>query len=287
MIPDHSANAQRVHVHTLGCKLNQYDSEMLLTQLRAEGFQETATAQSADLIVVNTCAVTETAERKGRAAIRAALRQNVGAQIVATGCMAERAPESLLKSGAHRVIGNREKERFLNVLANDEQIQVGGIVRNDPWSDGVVVRGLEGRTRAFLKVQDGCSQFCTYCIVPKLRGQGRSLAVKDAVDRAKELVDNGIKEIVVTGVALGTYGFDTGREDTLPDLIEGLAGVSGLRRLRLGSVEPWAVSERFLRTIAESEVVCPHLHLPFQSGSDESAAADESAVYGEAACDDI
>lgn len=242
---------------------------MLLTQLRAEGYSHTETAHDADLIVVNTCAVTETAERKGRAAIRAALRQNAHSEIVVTGCMAERSPTALLKSGATRVIGNREKERFLQTLHSGDPIQVGGIERNEPWSDGVVVEGLDTRTRALLKVQDGCSQHCTYCIVPKLRGQGRSLPIGEAVVRAKRLVDHGIKEIVVTGVALGTYGFDTGREDTLPDLVNALSRVHGLKRLRLGSIEPWAASERLLKTIAESETVCPHLHLPFQSGSDD------------------
>ncbi|MBK6766900.1 MAG: MiaB/RimO family radical SAM methylthiotransferase [bacterium] len=269
MIIETSAEHRRVQIRTLGCKLNQYDSEMLLTQLRAEGYAETEVAQEADLIVVNTCAVTETAERKGRAAIRAALRQSSGAAIVATGCMAERVPESLLKAGAQKVIGNREKERFLDALADAKAVQVGGIERNEPWSDGTAVRGLDSRTRAFLKVQDGCSQSCTYCIVPRLRGQGRSLPIREAVYRAEKLVDNGIKEIVVTGVALGTYGFDARREDTLPDMVQALSRVHGLKRLRLGSVEPWAVSERLLRTMADSETVCPHLHLPFQSGADE------------------
>ncbi len=218
--------------------------------------------------MVNTCAVTETAERKGRAAIRAALRQNPAAKVVATGCLAEKSAESLLSAGAEKVFGNREKERLSEMLANNTQVEVGGINRDAEWSDGTVVEGLSGRTRAFLKIQDGCSQHCTYCIVPKLRGKGRSLPIELAVHRAEELVQRGFHEIVVTGVALGTYGFDTERTDTLPDIIQAIARVTGLRRLRIGSVEPWAVSERFLHTVAESEVICPHLHLPFQSGCD-------------------
>ncbi|MBL0060312.1 MAG: tRNA (N(6)-L-threonylcarbamoyladenosine(37)-C(2))-methylthiotransferase MtaB [bacterium] len=264
-----SSTNPRVHMTTLGCKLNQYDSEMLMTQLRSEGFSETSSARDADLVVVNTCAVTETAERKGRAAVRAALRQNSIARVVATGCMAERSAESLLKAGAQQVFGNREKERVASILANEETVQVGGIRNDEPWTDGTVVDGLSGRVRAFLKIQDGCSQLCTYCIVPKLRGKGRTLPVDEAVRRAEELVDRGFQEIVVTGVALGTYGFDVDQHYALPSVIAALSKVRGLRRLRLGSVEPWAVSERFLHTVAESEVACPHLHLPFQSGCNE------------------
>ncbi len=259
---------RRVHVTTLGCRLNQYDSEMLLTQLRSEGYVDTPSAREADLVVVNTCAVTETAERKGRAAIRAALRQNPQTEVVATGCHAERAPEALLKSGASRILGNREKERFLEFLNLDESIQIGGIHNATGWTDGTRIAGLGGRVRAFLKVQDGCSQHCTYCIVPQLRGAGRSLPIFDALERARVLIDCGVQEIVVTGVALGTYGFDWNERDALPQLLEALAELPGLRRLRLSSVEPWAVSERFLKTMAAHENICPHLHLPFQSGSD-------------------
>ena len=133
---------RRVHVTTLGCRLNQYDSEMLLTQLRSEGYVETPSAREADLVVVNTCAVTETAERKGRAAIRAALRQNPQTEVVATGCHAERAPEALLKSGASRILGNREKERFLEFLNLDESIQIGGIHTATGWTDGTRIAEL-------------------------------------------------------------------------------------------------------------------------------------------------
>jgi len=264
-----SSTNRRVQVTTLGCKLNQYDSEMLLTQLRSEGFSETDSARDADLVVINTCAVTETAERKGRAAVRAALRQNSSAKVVATGCLAERSAESLLKAGAQQVFGNREKERLSEILASQHKVQIGGIRNDEPWSDATVVDGMSGRVRAFLKIQDGCSQLCTYCIVPKLRGKGRSLSVEQAVRRAEELVNRGFQEIIVTGVALGTYGFDADQRDSLSDVITALSKVKGLKRLRLGSVEPWAISKRFLHTVADSEVICPHLHLPFQSGCDE------------------
>lgn len=260
---------RRVKLTTLGCKLNQYDTEMILTQLRAEGYQETVRAQEADLIVINTCAVTETAERKGRAAIRAAFRSNPRAKIVATGCQAEKSPQALLTQGASMVIGNREKERFSSLIVGTESVVAGGIRDRVDWRDGTIVSGLRGRVRAFLKVQDGCSQYCTYCIVPKLRGSGRSLPARAAVRRAAELVDQGFQEIVLTGVALGTYGFDFGQEDALCGLLLELSKVRGLERLRLSSVEPWAVSNRFLEIVGFSEVICPHLHLPFQSGSNE------------------
>ena len=227
-----SSTNPRVHMTTLGCKLNQYDSEMLMTQLRSEGYSETNSARDADLVVVNTCAVTETAERKGRAAVRAALRQNLSAKVVATGCLAERSAASLFKAGAQQVFGNREKERLAEILASENKVQIGGIRNDQPWSNWTVVDGMSRRVRAFLKIQDGCSQLCTYCIVPKLRGKGRSLPSEQAVRRAEELVSRGFQEIVVTGVALGTYGFDADQRDSLPDVIVALSKVQGLKRLR-------------------------------------------------------
>lgn len=265
-MPD--AEVRRVHITTLGCKLNQYDSEMMLTQLRAAGYEATDDAASANLAIVNTCAVTETAEKKGRAAIRTALRANTDARVVAIGCQAERAPHSLLRSGAHSVAGNLEKLSLLDILGSAESLQVAGAKHAKVWSEPQSVAGLSGRTRAFVKIQDGCSQTCTYCIVPRLRGQGRSRPIESVIGEIERIAESGYHEVVLTGVALGTYGFDWGTRDSLVELLMRASKLRGLKRLRVSSVEPWAVSDDFLRVVAESDVICPHLHVPFQSCSD-------------------
>lgn len=266
-------NKSRVHVSTLGCKLNQYDSEAILTQFRAAGYEVSPTAEAADVCVVNTCSVTATAESKSRNVIRSTRRRNPTAQVLAVGCMAERAPHNLAAfPGVDAVLGNREKEHLLDFLPRirsaEEKIFVGETQAADNFVASAQVSGLLGRTRGYLKVQDGCSQKCTYCIIPSLRGRGRSMAIETAVQRAKHLASEGFQEIVLTGVALGTYGFDTGDHDGLLHLLEALEPVAGLQRIRLGSVEPWAITDDFLRFVAQSEKVCAHLHLPFQSGHD-------------------
>lgn len=265
----------RVHIATLGCKLNQYDSEAILTQFRTAGYESTDQVVDADICVVNTCSVTATAERKARNLIRATRRKNPQAKVLAVGCMAERAPDVLARlEGVDAVLGNREKEHVLDFLPQITgelpSIFVGETSKAEKFVASAQVSGLLGRSRSFLKVQDGCSQKCTYCIIPKLRGQGRSIEIDVAVARATHLVSQGFKEIVLTGVALGTYGFDVGNRDGLRHLLMKLEAIKGLERIRLGSVEPWAITPELLDLISESEIICPHLHIPFQSGEDST-----------------
>jgi threonylcarbamoyladenosine tRNA methylthiotransferase MtaB len=265
---------KRVALATLGCKLNQYDSEMVLTQFRAAGYEVVEDVSYADTCIVNTCSVTATAERKARNTLRSIHRKNPSAKLFAIGCMAERTPAALAQlPGITAVIGNKEKEGIVEVadsLRDDQPvfIAVGGTSNADEWTDGLKINGLLGRTRAFLKVQDGCSQHCTYCIVPRLRGKGRSQPISSAVDQAHLLAERGFKEIVVTGVALGTYGFDFGQKNSLTLLLNELEKIDGLQRIRLGSVEPWAVTKQFLDVVAASDRICPHLHVPLQSCDD-------------------
>lgn len=259
---------------TLGCKLNQYDSEMVLAQFRAAGCETVENASDADLCIVNTCSVTTTAERKVRNTLRSVYRKNPKAKILVIGCTAERTPETLSGfPGVIGIVGNAEKEHILEIIKRYAEsktpvIEVGGVSQSVKWTDQVRLDGLLGRTRSFLKVQDGCSQFCTYCIVPKLRGRGRSQPISEAVDHASYLIDKGFKEIVLTGCALGTYGFDFEMSDGLTRLLVALDKIPGSHRIRLGSVEPWAVTADFLRVIADSERICPHLHIPLQSCDD-------------------
>lgn len=265
---------KRVAITTLGCKLNQYDSEMVLAQFRSAGYEVVGDFDDADLCIINTCSVTATAERKVRNTLRSAHRINPKAKLLVIGCMAERTPETLSEfPGVIGVAGNSEKERIVEIAesyceTSAPVVEIGGVHEAAKWTDQVQLDGLLGRTRSFLKVQDGCSQFCTYCIVPKLRGRGRSQPISDAVDHAQRLIDLGHKEIVLTGCALGTYGFDFDTKDGLARLIEQLDSIPGNHRFRLGSVEPWAITLDFLRIIAESERICPHLHIPLQSCDD-------------------
>ncbi|MBI5059123.1 tRNA (N(6)-L-threonylcarbamoyladenosine(37)-C(2))-methylthiotransferase MtaB [candidate division KSB1 bacterium] len=265
---------KKVSLTTLGCKLNQYDSEAILTQFRHAGYEVVEAGDPADICVVNTCAVTSVAERKARTIIRSTRRRNPQATVLAVGCMVERTADSLAAMPeVNAVLGNREKEHLIDFLnrmsAGSSGHQFVGETRAAAeFTDGVVVTGLLGRTRSFLKVQDGCSQKCTYCIVPQLRGPGRSLSIPAVVERARVLADHGFAELVLTGVALGTYGFDLGNRGALATLLFELEKVEGLKRIRLGSVEPWAISDRMLDVVAGSTRICPHLHIPLQSGED-------------------
>ncbi|MFZ5433172.1 MAG: tRNA (N(6)-L-threonylcarbamoyladenosine(37)-C(2))-methylthiotransferase MtaB [Calditrichota bacterium] len=269
-----SISPRTISIATLGCKLNQYESEAILSQFRSVGYEVTEDATTADVCVVNTCAVTATAERKARSLLRSLRKKNPEAQLFAVGCMAERAAETLAAiDGVDAVLGNREKEHFLDFLPrlNPRQkspVFVGETHSAETFISVSEVDGLLGRTRAYLKIQDGCSQKCTYCIIPSLRGKGRSLPIPEVISGIEKLVHQGFAEIVLTGVALGTYGRDLNDRSDLASLLDSTASIHGLKRLRLGSVEPWAINNQLLQIIAESEIICPHLHIPLQSAED-------------------
>lgn len=261
----------KVYIATLGCKLNQYDSEAILSRLRSVGYEVTEFPQTADLCIVNTCAVTAAAERKTRNLLRRFHRRNRQARLFAVGCLAERDSAALKAiDGVDVVLGNREKERILDFVPPEKAgtIAVGEVLGVKGWMERGGVDGLLGRSRAYLKVQDGCDEKCTYCIVPSVRGVARSRPVAHAVEQAQQLADKGFAEVVLTGVNLGSYGRDLGLEDGLHVLLSSLERVSGLRRIRLGSIEPWGLSEPLIRLIAHSQKICPHLHLPIQSADD-------------------
>jgi threonylcarbamoyladenosine tRNA methylthiotransferase MtaB len=262
-----------VTVATLGCKLNQFESESILAQFRRSGYTVVDSSETADVCVVNTCAVTAIAERKSRAALRSFRRRNPDARILAVGCMVEKsAPQLAQIQGVDTLLGNHEKQHLFDYLPSHKTAQptvhLGETKSQTSFAESQPVEDLLGRTRAYLKVQDGCSQKCTYCVVPQLRGAGRSLAIGKAADQARLLADRGFIEIVLTGVALGTYGTDLGMTNGLVELLKALEKVTGIQRIRLSSVEPWAVSKSLLNVIANSEVICPHLHIPLQSAED-------------------
>lgn len=232
---------------TLGCKVNQYETQLIREQFLKAGFIETAAG--ADVYVINTCTVTGKADAESRRLARVALRENPAAEVIITGCYTELNSEELRKiPGNLRIVKNSEKESlFHNTTA---------------------ISNFEGRTKAFVKVQDGCDNFCSYCKVPLVRGRSKSRKTDDILREIGRLVGSGYKEIVLTGICLGDWGRSAGLKIT--DLLEEIdSKITGTFRIRLSSIEPWYVTEALLGKIASSKRMCRHLHIPMQSGDDD------------------
>jgi len=253
---------------TLGCKVNQYDTQVIREQLLAHGLAEVPPEQPAGVCIVNTCTVTAAGDAKGRKYIRRMARQNPNATIVATGCSIDADPSFAAKLHGQvapqnlLLVPNDEKlniPRLLGLSADDEKLTPAG----NTWSQGIT--RFDGHTRAFIKIEDGCDNFCSYCIVPYVRGHIRSRSLVSIVAEAERVVDSGYREIVLTGIHLGAWGRDTGGE--LADVVEKLGGVKGIRRLRLSSLEAVEATDRLIE-LAGGGLLCPHFHLPLQSGSD-------------------
>jgi len=248
---------------TFGCKVNQYDSQAMRETLAQLGCAE-VTAE-ADLYVVNTCCVTRESHRKGLQAIRRIARAHPAACIIVTGCSAETHAEMLRDlPGVLCVVGNEGKARLAEILAEH-----GLGPRPAGAAEWPTITRFAGHTRAFVKVEDGCNDFCSYCIVPHVRGRVRSRPPDDVAAEVARLVANGYLEVVLTGIHLGAYGLDWGGEPALASLVRRVLATPGLRRLRLSSLELREVSDELLELVAAAPVLCPHLHLPLQSGDDE------------------
>ena len=271
--PGAPATAPRVFFCTHGCRLNQHDTASMRAALTGAGWSEAAAGEPADVVVVNTCTVTARADQEARQTIRRFARQHPGARIVVTGCYAQRAPEEVASlPGVTDVIGAAERERMVDHLAGSrgEVIAVTPARARRPFATEAPLPLSFGRTRALLQIQDGCDAFCSYCIVPYVRGRSRSLPHEDAVARARRLLDAGFHEIVLTGADLGDYGSEheggrTGR--SLPRLIEAILALGSAHRVRLSSIEPNKVSPELVRLAASEPRLCRHFHLPLQSGS--------------------
>lgn len=264
-----------VAFHTLGCKVNQVETEQIKEDLMRSGYQVIDFEQPADLYIINTCTVTHVSDRKSRAMIRRALRTNPQASVVVTGCMAELDPEKVAKmKGVHWVVGNRDKHRIPQILdAGADNLDYGQIIREpisrkDPITP-VMYHALHKRTRAFVKIQDGCQNFCTYCIVPYTRGPVRSKNPDDVINEIKQLVEVGYREIVLTGIHTGQYGRSIEKWSLERLLDEIFANIAGAFRIRLSSIELGEISPRLIEMLADEPRLCRHLHIPLQSGSDE------------------
>jgi threonylcarbamoyladenosine tRNA methylthiotransferase MtaB len=270
------AGTRTIAYATLGCRLNQVDSQQLQSLLEARGFRTVDIDQRADVVVVNTCAVTARAELSDRRAIHRAARVSPGARVVVTGCWAQTSPAAVAAvPGVDLVVGNADKARLpalLERLLDDElrstpRVHVADITAAREIDAGPTAR-VRGRSRAFVKIQDGCQHRCAFCIVPFARGASRSLRPQTVLDRVRALVEAGHPEVVLTGVDLGHYGADLLPRTSLAALLRALVEVERLRWLRLSSMLPAYFTDDVLEVVTGAPVVAPHFHVPLQSGSD-------------------
>jgi threonylcarbamoyladenosine tRNA methylthiotransferase MtaB len=261
--------ARTVAFATLGCRLNQVDTQQLQTLLEARGFRTVDFDEPADVVVVNTCTVTARAELSDRQMIRRAARVSPGARLVVTGCWAQTSPDEVAAmSEVALVVGNADKARLPDLLdrVGAGTIHVAPIAGARTVEIAPIAR-WHGRSRAFLKVQDGCQHRCAFCVVPFARGASRSLEPKMVLDQARLLVEAGHLEVVLTGVDLGHYGADLLPRTTLAALLRSLVELPGLRRVRLSSLLPAYFTPELIEIVTASAVVAPHFHIPLQSGS--------------------
>ena len=252
----------RVALHTLGCKVNQYETQKIAEEFAAKGFEIVDFAEVAEVYVINTCTVTQVADSKSRQAARAAFRRNPDAAIFLTGCYAETsAADAARIEGVAEIIGNTEKS-----LLVDRAVSFLGISESVRPAEHANVKSPGTRTRALLKIQDGCDQFCTYCAVPLARPVMTSKPMYEVISEARTLADKGFTEIVLTGIRLGRYMDGTAN---LCDLMESLSEIEGIERIRLSSIEVTDIPPGLVELLAENRKICRHLHIPLQCGDDE------------------
>lgn len=261
-------------LHNLGCKVNAYETESMQQMLEAAGYEIVDFAETADVYVINTCSVTNMADRKSRQMIHRARGKNPAAVIVAAGCYVQTAGEEIKKDlSIDILIGNNKKAELIPLLEQyftDHAHAVDVIDINDgiqPYEELTLAKTGE-HTRAFMKVQDGCNQFCSYCIIPYARGRVRSRDPKSVYEEACTLAENGYREIVLTGIHLSSYG--VGEEFGLLELIRMVHEIPGIERIRLGSLEPRIITGEFVQQLSRLRKICPHFHLSLQSGCDET-----------------
>lgn len=266
---------KKAALHNLGCKVNAYETEAMQEMLQANGYEIVPFKEGADIYIINTCTVTNIADRKSRQMLHKAKKMNPDAIIVAAGCYVQAAEGQEVDECIDIVIGNNKKQNLIQILeAYQDQTdtltkEVIDINHTNEY-ENLNVSKTAGHTRAYIKVQDGCNQFCSYCIIPYARGRVRSRKKEEITEEVKRLAANGYKEVVLTGIHLSSYGVDfeerdDGKEDLL-SLIKAVHQVDGIQRIRLGSLEPRIVTEAFAAALSGLEKMCPHFHLSLQSG---------------------
>ncbi len=264
---------KKAALHNLGCKVNAYETEAMRQLLENDGYEIVPFAPGADVYVINTCTVTNIADRKSRQMLHRARKMNPQAIVVAVGCYVQTAQQPVEEDEAvDIVLGNNCKKDLITALHEFETARsaasFSGIIKiaDTREYEALTIARAEEHTRASIKVQDGCNQFCTYCMIPYARGRARSRALSDILEEVRAVTANGCRELVLTGIHLSSYGSDLGL--TLTDLICAVHEIPTVERIRLGSLEPGFVTEQFARTMAELPKLCPHFHLSLQSGSD-------------------
>ncbi|MBE6014489.1 MAG: tRNA (N(6)-L-threonylcarbamoyladenosine(37)-C(2))-methylthiotransferase MtaB [Lachnospiraceae bacterium] len=258
--------------HNLGCKVNSYETESMQQLLVAAGYEIVPFEEEADVCIINTCSVTNIADRKSRQMIHKAKKISPDAIIVATGCYAQMFSEDVVKDGfADIIIGNNNKNSLVRLIEEYKKSMEEPIVAVEDLSHGCEYENMIStetveHTRAFIKIQDGCNQFCSYCIIPFARGRIRSRDMEDIISEAGALGEAGYKELVLTGINLSAYGIDCG--SSLIEVIENIAAIPEIKRIRISSLEPGIITEEFLTRLKKVDKICPHFHLSLQSGCD-------------------
>ncbi len=269
---------KKVSFYTLGCKVNQYETNAMAQKFKEAGYEIVDMNDDiSDICIVNTCTVTNMSDRKSRHSLRRVKEKNPSAIIAAVGCYAQVAKNDLEKMPEiDIVLGNEEKanivqyvEKFIDSQDENKLIEIEDISSKKEFEDMGQITYTE-KTRAFIKVQDGCNQFCSYCIIPYARGRVRSRNAESIIKEITQIAQNGIKEVVITGIHVASYGRDFGNENGLIELLEKINEIEGIKRIRLGSLEPKIITEEFMQRLSKLEKICHHFHLSLQSGCDET-----------------
>lgn len=262
-----------VAFHTLGCKVNTYDTEAIWQLFKNRGYTQVDFNDMADIYVINTCTVTDTGDKKSRQVIRRAIRRNAQATVVVTGCYAQMAPDEILQiEGVDLVIGTQHRDQIVDLTEQVQEtkspLRFVSSVRSQREFEELDVPDFQDRTRAFLKIQEGCNNFCTFCIIPYSRGFIRSRKPENVLEQTRMLVAKGYREVVLSGIHTGGYGDDLDNY-SLADLLVDLEQVEGLERIRISSIEASEIDDRMIEVLTQSDKVCRHLHIPLQAGSNQ------------------
>lgn len=263
---------KKAALHNLGCKVNAYETEAMQEMLEKAGYEIVPFKEGADVYVINTCTVTNIADRKSRQMLHRARKMNPDAVVVAAGCYVQAQDGKGQDPCIDIVLGNNHKKDLVRILdeyaaKRASAAEIEDISRTREYESLHLTKPGD-HTRAYIKVQDGCNQFCTYCIIPYARGRVRSRVMEDVLHEVRELAEGGYKEVVLTGIHLSSYGIDFDRERHLLELIRAVHEVDGIERIRLGSLEPGIITEEFARELSRIPEICPHFHLSLQSGCD-------------------
>ena len=264
----------RYIISTLGCKVNQYETQAIETMLGERGHTPVCEGETADAVIINTCAVTAESGRKSRQTVRHIAGQHPDAAVIVCGCWSQLSPDDARDMGCDVIFGTGDKHKLIDAIEAAVAEKQAAREIDDPFRrmyfEELPAGAISGRTRAMLKIEDGCVNFCTYCIIPYTRGRVRSLPMAEAARQAAQLQEEGYRELVVTGREIASYGKDLPGKPDLADVIEAIAQAAPLVRLRLGSLEPTVITDDFARRIAATGKVCPHFHLSLQSGCDKT-----------------